>query len=406
MPFFDYQVKDASGNNVTGQKQAPDANALVMELKSQGYLILKVQEAKANKSRASKKGSGKEGKIKLDDILVFSRQMATMVDAGIPLVQSLEILSEQTEKMGFRRIISMIKADVEGGKNFSEGLETHRKIFSPLFISMVRAGESSGTLDEILDRLATYLEKMSNLQKKIKSAMMYPIVVFSIAIAITTLMLVFIIPKFAEIFQSLDAKLPAPTQILIDFSNLLRNNFVLVVAVCVGVFFAFRSFVRTPAGIIWWDRFKLRMPIFGALFLKSAISKFSRTLATLVKSGVPILTALEIVGNTAGNRVIEMALVDVKNSIREGEGIAGPLEKKNIFPVMVVRMVAVGEETGELEQMLIKIADFYDAQVDAAIDGLSSLLEPLIIAFLGIVIGGIVIAMFLPILNMSQAIKL
>ncbi len=405
MPVFDYQVKDSGGNNVTGQKEAPNMNAMVQELKSQGYLILKVQEAKAGRHR-HKQDTGKQGKIKLDDVLVFSRQMATMVDAGIPLVQSLEILSEQTEKAVFRRIIQMIKADVEGGKNFSEGLEAHKKVFSPLFISMVRAGEASGTLDEILDRLATYLEKISNLQKKIKSAMIYPIVVFGIAITITTLMLVFIIPKFAEIFQSLNAKLPAPTQMLIDFSHVLRSQFLVIAGTLGAVIFVLRAFIKTPLGTLWWDRFKLRMPIFGTLFLKSAISKFSRTLATLVKSGVPILTALEIVGNTAGNRVIELALIDVKSSIREGEGIAGPLEKKNIFPIMVVRMVAVGEETGEMEQMLVKVADFYDAQVDAAVDGLSSLLEPLIIAFLGIVIGGIVIAMFLPILNLSQAIKM
>lgn len=406
MPTFDYQVKDSNGNNVNGQKEAPDLNTMVQELKSQGFLVLKVTEAKGGRGRSRRRETGKPGKIKLDDLLVFSRQMATMVDAGIPLVQSLEILSEQTEKITFRRIIQLIKADVEGGKNFSEGLDQHKKVFSPLFISMVRAGESSGTLDEILDRLASYLEKMSNLQKKIKSAMIYPIVVFGIALTITTLMLVFIIPKFAEIFQSLNAALPAPTQMLIDVSNMLRSHFLVAAATVTVLFFVFRGIVRTPAGTLWWDHFKLRMPIFGVLFLKSSISKFSRTLSTLVKSGVPILTALEIVGTTAGNRVIELALIDVKSSIREGEGIAGPLEKKNIFPIMVVRMVAVGEETGELEQMLSKIADFYDAQVDAAIDGLSSLLEPLIIAFLGIVIGGIVICMFLPILNLSQAIKM
>ncbi|MBI4550601.1 MAG: type II secretion system F family protein [Candidatus Omnitrophica bacterium] len=404
MPTYAYQVKNQQGKDLTGQREAVDVNVLIQELKDQGFLIIKVQETKSR--AATRKVSRGRKRIKLDDLLVFSRQMATMVDAGIPLVQTLDILSEQTENPSFRKIIQTIKGDVESGKNFSDGLETHRRVFSPLFISMVRAGETSGTLDEILDRLATYLEKMSNLQKKIKSAMIYPCVVFGIAITITTLMLVFIIPKFAEIFQSLDAKLPAPTQILIDVSNSVRKNFLLVVGCSIALFFLFRAAIQSPGGRVWWDRFKLRMPVFGALFLKSAISKFSRTLSTLVKSGVPILTALEIVGTTAGNRVIELALTDVKNSIREGEGIAGPLEKKKVFPPMVVRMVAVGEETGELEEMLVKISDFYDAQVDATVDGLSSLLEPLIIAFLGVVIGGIVIAMFLPIFNLSQAIKM
>ncbi len=404
MPIFEYQVKDANGNDLAGKKESSDLNAVILELKSQGHIIIKIEEIKTRNQARKKAVRGK--KIKLDDLLVFARQMATMVEAGIPLVQTLDILTEQTENPTFKKIIGGIKTDVEGGKNFSESLEAYKKVFSPLFISMIKAGESSGTLDEILDRLATYLEKMSNLQRKIKSAMIYPSVVMAIALIITTLMLVFIIPKFAEIFKSFDAKLPGPTQLLIDVSNVIRSHFIFIAAIAVGGFLLLRAFIRTAGGRSWWDRLKLKMPIFGVLFLKSAISKFSRTLSTLVKSGVPILNSLEIVGNTAGNSVIEEALIDVKNSIREGEGIAGPLEKKAIFPPMVVRMVAIGEETGELEEMLGKIADFYDAQVDAAIEGLSSLLEPLIIAFLGIVIGGIVIAMFLPILNLSQAIKL
>jgi type IV pilus assembly protein PilC len=400
---FDYLVKDSTGRDISGKREASDLNALIAEFKDQGYLIVKIQEAKGG--RAPSQRRGRRRKIKLDDLLVFSRQMATMVDAGIPIVQTLDILAEQTENDNFKDVIRAIKKDVESGKNLSESLEAHRKIFSNLFISMVRAGESSGTLDEILDRLATYLEKISILQKKVKSAMVYPIVVFSIAIGITTMMLTYIIPKFAEIFASLNAPLPAPTRMLIRLSEILRRHFLPIVAGCVGLFFLFRAMIRTPKGHLAWDHFKLRMPIFGTLFLKSAISKFSRTLSTLIKSGVPILNSLEIVGETAGNRVIELALVEVRTSIREGEGIAGPLEKKNVFPPMVVRMVAVGEETGELEEMLTKIADFYDAQVDAAVDGLSSLLEPLIIAFLGVVIGGIVIAMFLPILTLSQHIK-
>lgn len=406
MPFFEYAVRDAEGKNISGRKEADDVNALVSEFRQQGYVIVNIKETKKQTSTGAKKKKGRARRIKLDDLVIFSRQMATMVEAGIPLVQTLDILSEQTENSSFRDVIRKIKVDVEGGKSLSEGLHAHKKVFSNLFVSMVKAGEQSGSLDEILDRLATYLEKMSNLQKKIKSAMTYPIVVFAIALIITTLMMTFIIPQFAQIFKSLDAKLPAPTQILIDVSYFVRANFLLVAIVFAGIIFAIKAMVRTPQGRLAWDRLMLRLPIFGVLLLKSSISKFARTLSTLSKSGVPILNALEIVGSTAGNKVIELAVLDARNSIREGEGISGPLEEKGIFPPMVVRMIAVGEETGELEEMLSKIADFYEAQVDTAVEGLSSLLEPIIIAFLGIVIGGIVVAMFLPILTLSQAIKM
>lgn len=316
MPTYEYKVKDINGSDLVGQKESADIQAVISELKSKGYFIIKIDEAKPKPTGRNKPGRSK--KIKLDDLLVFARQMATMVDAGIPLVQTLDILSEQTENLSFKAIVYHIKSDVEGGKNFSDGLESYKKVFSPLFISMVRAGESSGTLDEILDRLATYLEKMSNLQKKIKSALTYPCVVFAIALIITIMMLVFIIPKFAEIFQQLNAALPLPTQILIDVSTFVRSQILGISVVAVGLVFLFRSFVKTPKGRLWWDRSKLKLPVFGMLLLKSSISKFARTLATLVRSGVPILNALEIVGNTAGNRVIELALIDIKNSIREG----------------------------------------------------------------------------------------
>jgi len=405
MPLFEYNVRDANGKSINAKQEASDVNTLISELRQKGYVILNVKEAKAQAGQSAQK-KGRARRIKIDDLVIFSRQMATMVEAGIPLVQTLDILADQTENATFRVAIKKIKEDVESGKSLSEGLSGHKKIFSHLFISMVKAGEQSGSLDEILDRLAVYLEKMSNLQKKIKSAMTYPVVVFAIALIITTLMLMFIIPKFADIFKSMNAPLPAPTAALINASDFVRANFLLVVGVFVGIIFLIRYLINTPKGRLLWDRLLLKMPIFGILLLKSSIAKFSRTLSTLVKSGVPILNALEIVGSTAGNKVVEGAVLECRNSIREGEGIAGPLEARNVFPPMVVRMIAIGEETGELEEMLSKIADFYETQVDTAVDGLSALLEPLIIAFLGIVIGGIVIAMFLPILTMTSAMKM
>lgn len=403
MPLFEYQVRDKSGKDLTATKEAMDMNTLVSELKRQDYIVISIKETKGKHVRQQKRGRAK--KVKLDDLVVFSRQMATMVEAGIPLVQTLDILSDQTENFSFQEIIKKVKVDVESGKSLSEAMTTYKKIFSHLFVSMVKAGESAGALDEILDRLATYLEKMGNLQKKIRAAMVYPISVISIALIITTLMLTFIVPKFAEIYSSLNAKLPVMTQMLIDFSYILKSQLIWVLAGLAAVIFAIRLAINTPQGRFLWDRLLLRLPVFGVLLLKSSVSKFARTLSTLSKSGVPILNALEIVGSTAGNKVIEQAVLNARNSIREGEGISGPLEASGIFPPMVTRMISVGEETGELEEMLAKIADFYESQVDTAVEGLSSLLEPIIIAFLGIVIGGIVIAMFLPILNLVQAIK-
>jgi len=403
MPVFEYQVRDASGKRMSGEKEAQDVNALIVDFKKQGYLIVNIHESRTKNKRTKNK---RAKKVKVEDLMIFSRQMATMIEAGIPLVQTLDILSSQAENPTLKDVTQKIKADVEGGKNLSESLEQHSKIFPTLFVSMVRAGETSGSLDEILDRLAVYLEKINNLQKKIKSAMIYPCVVFGLAGGITTLMLTFIIPKFAEIFDSFEAPMPKPTVMLIALSNWMQANiFWLIVGGVIG-FYCFRVAIKSKFGRPIWDSIVLKIPVFGLLFLKSGISKFARTLSTLIKSGVPILNALEIVSVTSGNYVLECAVKDVRSSIREGESMAEPLEKRRVFPPMVVRMIAVGEETGELEEMLAKIADFYDAQVDTAVDGLSSLLEPIIIAVLGLVIGGIVIAMFLPIFNLTQAIQM
>jgi type IV pilus assembly protein PilC len=408
MPAFEYKVKDTQGKDQTGVQEAPDVGALVSSLRSQGYIIVRVNEVKESKvfsvARGPAKKRGKKGGVKLDDLVIFSRQMATLVAAGIPLIQALDILADQVEKDKFKAILREMHQEVHGGKSFSEAMEKHHKVFSGLFINMIRAGEQSGSLEEILDRVASYLEKASALQKKVKSAMMYPASVTAIAFLITFGMMTFVIPKFAEIFEGLNAPLPKLTLWLITTSNFMAANWVLVLGAIGAGIFGIMQFVRTPVGRMLWDSNKIKMPVFGPLLLKVAVSKFSRTLATLVKSGVPILSSLEIVSKTAGNAKIEQIIRALMESVKKGESISGQLQKTEVFPAMVVRMIAVGEETGELEEMLMKIADFYDTQVDAAVEGLTSMIEPLIILFLGVVIGGIVIAMFLPILTMAQHI--
>ncbi|OGW85488.1 MAG: hypothetical protein A3C35_05895 [Omnitrophica bacterium RIFCSPHIGHO2_02_FULL_46_11] len=407
MPEFEYLVKDKEGKNLSGKREAGNVNDIVSALRQQGYLIIRVTEVKAKMSLFSKNifSTKRGGKIKADELVVFSRQLATMVEAGVPLVQALTILAEQVENSSLKYVTSSLHDDVESGKSLSEALEKHKKVFSNLFVSMVKAGESSGSLQEILDRLASYIEKTNTLQKKIKSALVYPMVVGIMALVITFAMMTWVIPQFAGIFKSLNAPLPVPTLLLIGASDFLRNNLILVLGATATFIFLILRFINTKQGRLWFDSLKLNLPVFGPLFMKVAVSKFSRTLSTLVKSGVPILSALEIVGKTAGNQVIERMVADVRNSIKEGESISAPLLKKKIFPPMVVRMIAVGEETGELDKMLSKISDFYDVQVDTSVDGLTSMIEPLVIAFLGIVIGGIVVAMFLPILTLTQAIK-
>lgn len=402
--LFKYVAKNEEGKTVTGTLEVVDRDALIGKLREKNLIIISVTETR----ETLKTGGGLFARrsIKLDDIVVFSRQLATMVDAGIPLVSALDILGEQVENKTFSDVILRIRDDVETGSSLSEALSKHPKTFSILFVNMVKAGESSGMLDEILDRLATYLEKTSNLHKKVRSALVYPIIITIMASVITAILLLRVIPVFKDIFAGFGAALPKPTLILIGVSDFLRKYFFFAMgALAVAIFLFFRS-IKTERGRLRFDAFVLNVPVFGILLKKVAISKFTRTLSTLVKSGVPILNSLEIVGRTAGNKVIEQAVAKVHSSIKEGENIADPLFKSGVFPPMVVRMVSVGEQTGELEKMLSKIADFYDAQVDATISGLTSIIEPLIIAFLGVVIGTIVICMFLPIFEISTIITM
>lgn len=403
MPLFKYVAKNDEGKTITGTLEATDRDASIDKLREKDFIIVSVAEAK----KTTKVGDlFARRSIKLDDVVIFSRQLATMVDAGIPLVSALDILGEQVENKMFSNVILRIRDDVETGSSLSEALSRHPRAFSSLFVNMVKAGESSGMLDEILDRLANYLEKTSNLQKKVRAALIYPGVITVMAIIITAVLLLKVIPVFKEIFAGFGATLPTPTRILINISDILRKYFFFVLGALIIVLFMVGRYIKTERGRLRFDTLMLHLPIFGVLLKKVAISKFTRTLSTLVRSGVPILSSLEIVGKTSGNKLIEKSVTDVHSSIKDGENIAEPLYKSGVFPPMVVRMVSVGEQSGELEKMLSKIADFYDAQVDAAITGLTSLIEPLIIAFLGIIIGTIVICMFLPIFKISTIVTM
>lgn len=395
MAVFRYTAKDSAGRKVSGTLDAADQEHAVETLRSKNLIPIFLLEEKSKQRLRSRK-------VKLDDLVIFSRQLATMVDSGIPLVQALSILGEQVEKENFRQVILKIRQDIEEGAGFCDALAKHSNVFSALYINMVKAGEASGLLNDILDRLANYLEKTSALQRKVKSSLTYPIVVISMAIIITVFLLIKVVPTFKGIFDMLGGQLPLPTQILIGVSELIRKAFLLLVIFFVGLSIVLKKWAATPKGKRTIDYHLLKLPVFGELLRKVAIAKFSRTLSTLVKSGVPILGALEIVGKTSGNTIVEEAIDNARKSIKEGEPIAGPLSNSDVFPPMVVRMISVGEQTGELEKMLTKIADFYDEQVDAAVSSMTSLIEPLVIAFLGIIIGGIVVALFLPIFKITQ----
>lgn len=401
MPTFTYVVKDKAGHTRSGTLETASKTALVEELWKQDLLVISVEERPSGQPLF---GLG-QPRVATQQLVIFSRQLATMVASGIPIVGSLDVLSEQMEDRTFRHTLRTILGHVQAGASLSEALAKHVRIFSEFFVNMVRAGESSGRLDEILDRLAGYLEKADMLRNKVRASLFYPVLVCVLASSITAFLVVVVVPKFQGIFTSLGGTLPMPTQVLMAVSAFLRKYFLLMVVAGIVALAAFRVFLTTPAGQLWFDRVKLRLPLVGPLLLKVAIARFTRTLATLSKSGVPILTSLEIVAKTAGNRLIEQAALAARSSIREGANIADPLAKSRIFPPMVTRMISVGEKTGELERMLSKISEFYENEVDTAVAALTSLIEPIIIAVLGLIIGSIVIALFLPIFKISQLVN-
>ena len=400
MPTFSYVVKDKIGKTHAGTLETESRNALIEQLWKQEFVVLSIEERAAGKALV-KIG---QSKVKATQLVVFSRQLATMVDSGIPITPALDVLADQMDDRGFRQILKKVRDDIEAGSSLSEAISRHPRAFSDFFVNMVRAGESSGRLDEIMDRVASYIEKVSVLQGKVKASLFYPAFVSVLSIAITTFLIVVIVPKFKEIFKTLGGQLPVATQLLLGLSEFMGKYLLLEVLGVLALFAAFRVYIGTPAGRLWFDRVTLRTPVIGKLLQKVFIARFSRTLATLVKSGVPILSSLEIVAKTSGNKVVELAVMAARSSIKEGENIADPLAHSKVFPTMVTRMIAVGEKTGELEKMLTKIADFYENEVDAAVTALTSLIEPLVIAVLGLVIGSIVIALFLPIFKISTLV--
>ncbi len=344
------------------------------------------------------------GSVSTRDLAIFTRQFATMITAGLPLVQCLDILAQQSDSAALRKIINDVRTDVESGTTLAEALGKHPKVFDNLFVNMVEAGEAGGVLDDILLRLATYIEKAEALRRKVKAAMTYPTVVLVVAVGTTTFMLLFIIPTFAKIFKDFGGELPLPTAIVMTMSEFLRSYWYLLFAGVAGLMVAFNRFNATDKGEMIVDTIKLRMPILGDLLKKAAIARFTRTLGTLISSGVPILTGLEITARTAGNRVIQEAVLATRASIREGQTIAAPLKQSSVFPPMVVQMIAVGEETGALDEMLNKIATFYDDEVNTAVDTLTSIIEPVMIVVMGLLVGGMVVAMYMPMFKLINVV--
>ncbi len=395
MPLFHYRAKDRQGRSVAATIEAEDIRTAAKILREKGYFISELKEP-GKGLQAEISIPGLERGPSLKDIAIFSRQLATMISAGLPIVQAIAILERQTENKKFKKILKEIRTDVEGGSNFSDALTKH-KVFTPLYVNLVRAGETSGTLDAVLDRLATFLEKDLELRGKIKSAMTYPVIVLSFAIIITYFLMVGIVPMFAGILTDLGSELPLLTRILIVIADFLQHGVLYIIGITLAVYFAYRYYYKTPRGRRVLDGLKLRMPVFGNLNKKSAIARFSRTFGLLVSSGVNVIEAMDITRGTAGNAIVEDILSETKESIQVGEPIHSTLLRyPQVFPPMVSSMIAIGEETGALDTMLQKVADFYEREVDEAVTSLTAAIEPVMIIVLGGIVGAIVAGMFLP----------
>ncbi len=400
MPIYKWEGKAAKGAIKKGEMEGPTEAAIRIHLRQQNIIPTKI----VSKGKEFKISLPFKKKVKQRSIAIFTRQLATMIDAGLPLVQSLEILSSQQDSKVFKNIIREIREDVEGGSTFAGALKKHPVTFNELYTNLVVAGEEGGILDNILTRLATYIEKSEALKKKVKSALIYPATIVGVAIIVVGILMVFVIPVFETMFKSAGQNLPLPTLIVLTISKIIKKYVVIFIPAMILLFFLLKKYYQTQNGRAVLDSLLLKLPVFGPLFKKIAVARFSRTLGTLVSSGVPILDGLAIVSRTAGNRTVEIAILNARNSIREGETIADPLGRSGIFPPMVIQMISVGESTGALDSMLSKIADFYEEEVDIAGANLTSLLEPFLMVFLGVVIGGVVISMYLPIFQMASAV--
>lgn len=402
MSEFSYRVRTSAGSLAEGVIEAPDQRTAMDRLRAQKMTVMEVTEVVPGFLDALQKYNPLRPKVGSKDIVLFSRQLSTLVSAGVALVNGLNILAEQIESKPFRAVVMKVKEDIESGLSIAEAMKKHPDAFTDLYVAMIKAGEVGGILDTILERLSMYLEAAEDLKHKVKGAMMYPLVVSIIAGGVTVFLLVGVIPTFKEIFSSFGAELPLPTRIVIGISEFLTEYWYVCLGVPALIFFIFKKWIKTESGRKIFDTQVLKVPMFGPMLRKVAVAKFTRTLGTLIKSGVPILQALETVARTSGNKVIEDALMSARESIREGERISDPLKKSGVFPPMVVQMISVGEETGNLDAMLTKIADFYDQEVDVAVKGLTSMIEPIVIVVMGIVIGAIVIAMFIPMFELGS----
>ena len=400
MPIFAYTAREtASGRELRNTVEAASEQSAIAALLNRNLLVVEIRE------KTIKRGQTKGGKVSLNDLVVFTRQLATMIDAGIAIVQSLQALAEQTTNKIMRDVIRDVCTRVESGESFSEALTRHPKAFNRLYVSMVSAVEKGGLLAEILARLATYLENAERLRKKVKTALMYPTVVSVVAVVITTFLLVRVIPTFKEVYSGFGAKLPAPTQVLITISEIVQHYLIYLIALAGLAVWGWLSYLKTKPGRDFWDKQRIKLPIFGPIAHKICLARFTRTLASLIRSGVPILEVLQIVSQTVGNTVMEKAIKTAASDIERGEGISAALGKNPVFPSMIIRMLSAGEQTGNIDSMLERVSNFLDEEIETILSGLMSLIEPLLIVFLGVVIGGMVVCMFLPIFNLANIVN-
>ena len=409
MPAFKYQARDRDGQTVSGIVSAKTQADAVADLRKRSLTVLEIRQTRTGGGKKGKRGGGFLGSLTKtrpsgtqSQVVIYTRQLSTMISAGVPLLESLEVLQEQADTPGFKVCLDGVIDSVRGGSDLSMALEKYPRVFPKVYVSMVRAGEVSGQLDDILVRLAEYMESSEKLKRDIRAAMTYPVISLVLVLGITMFLMVGIVPKFQEIFSTLEVELPAITKAVLGASNAIKNNIGMVLAACAGIMALFVLWKRSSWGSRQWDWIALHIPVFGPLFQKVALSRFSRTFATLIKSGVPILGALEIVAETAGNSVISETIEKAKENVRQGHTLAEPLMESKVFPPMVTRMVQIGEKSGSLEQLLEKISDFYDDQVSAAVKTLTSMIEPIMISIMGFLVGGIVLAVFLPIFELQK----
>ncbi|MDP8224112.1 MAG: type II secretion system F family protein [Candidatus Lernaella stagnicola] len=402
MPVFKWEGKSRTGQVVKGEMEAPSSDAVTQKLRSQQIVAMTVKAK--GKGLAALNLNLTAPKITEREVVIFSRQFATMIDAGLPLVQCLDILISQQDNKAFQSVLQDVKNDVEAGSTFAKALGKHGKVFDQLYVALVAAGEVGGILDTIMNRLAAYMEKASKLKKKVKGALIYPGVVLSVAFVVIIVLMIWVVPVFQKMFEDFGGALPAPTQVVVNISEFFRGYWFIIFPALVGLFFLFKYFAATPKGSAMLDDISLKLPVFGDLLRKQAVAKFTRTLGTMITSGVPILDGLEIVAKTAGNQTIERAIMQTKERIAEGKTIAEPLLESGVFPPMVCQMITVGEATGALDVMLAKIADFYEDEVDQVTENLAQLIEPIMMVFLGVIVGGLLVTMYLPIFKLVTVI--